>query len=767
MPRQPASAAGSRSWGGDGIFGPGMPHTAGGIRALSKKETRRELTLHLFRKKQIRMIALTLILFSILTGVLFHVLEKKVWLDNLTASNETIAGQVASIYELHLKNVQDLCMHSAGANSAFLQASPSRSGNAEENKNIVQYLTDLSVANEYIYSSYLYFPSDELVFSSYSLPSVMTPLGSFYDQAAFSVLPQTAAPLLLDPRPLDFHDTSGQGDTQVITMLISLPINTEPKTAYLAVNIDARRIYAQIVEDLQIDSHPAFYILGKDGSIIFNGEAGVLAGDSALAEEGAQIISSRADSEWLGWSFVLESELPPVRSSLLTFCIVIIGILTVLLFAAVILTFLQTAPIRDILQTSRNLRWRYFLTSENDTADASFPQFNPGADFPGCHSFWALSFRLPKPAENDGGGEAAHTAGEDAAANPIGADRANFPGALREILTQLSRKRKFRCQTFALTPDCVGAILGFSSEPSPDMEKLPISIAQEALTLLKNRFQCTPICCLSSAARSVRQLPAAWQEVSEIEKYSWSLHAPLRTGADIAQKQEPYEFPLQTEKQLVNTLLAGNIRDCLAHSRAIFASFASGPWILENTEIRKYLYFIQNDILSRLASMPIPVRVESDFLPKNCDSLKELEKSFEQYLLSILSAISSRDIREKESLDAAVIDFIDNHYRENVICLNMVSEHFGLTNGQVSRIVREMTGKNFSAYVTEKRIEKSRKLLQENKMTINEISDYLGFSYPYYFIRKFRELEGVTPGQYSGQAADSQFTAETDPGSDA
>ena len=762
MPRQPASAAGSQTWGGHGIPVPGAPRTAGGISALSKKETRRELTLQLFRKKQIRMIALTLILFSVLTGVLFHVLEKKVWLDNLTASNETIADQVASIYELHLKNVQDLCMHSAAADNVLLQASPNRSGSAEENKSIVQYLTGLSVANEYIYSSYLYFPSDGLVFSSYSLPSTMTPIESFYDREAFSALPPTTAPLFLEPRPLDFQDVSGRGDIQVITMLISLPISAEPKTACLAVNIDAHRIYAQIVEDLQIKSHPAFYILGKDGSIIFNGEAGVPADDSALAEDGAQVISSRADSAWLGWSFVLESELPPVRSSLLTFCIVAIGILTVLLFAAVILTFLQTAPIRDILQTSRSLRWRYFLTSENSAADASFPQFNPGADFPGCHSFRAMSFRLQKAAGEGVEGKAADANGNGSAAKPDAEGAADFPGALKEILTKLSRKQDFRCQIFSLTPDRAGAVLGFASGASPDAEKLPASIAREALTLLESRFRCAPVCCLSSAVNSVRQLPAAWQEVSEIEKYSWSLGTPLRTGADIAQGQEAYEFPLQTEKQLVNTLLAGNIRDCLAHSRAIFASFTDGPWILDNTEIRKYLYFIQNDILSRLASMPIPVRVESDFLPKNCDSLKELEDSFERYLLSVLSAISSRDIREKESLDAAVIDFIDGHYRENVICLNMVSEHFGLTNGQVSRIVREMTGKNFSVYVTEKRIEKSRELLRENKMTVNEISDYLGFSYPYYFIRKFRELEGVTPGQYSGQAADSQFAGGTD-----
>ena len=732
---------------------------SGGSLILSQKTTGKELTLYLFRKKQIRMIILTLILFSVLTGVLFHVLEKKVWLDNLTASNETIAEQVASIYELHIKNVQDLCLHSATADTVALTDSSDRLRSTAGRKDIVQYLTSLSVANEYIYSSYLYFPSNGLVFSSYSLPSTMTPLDSFYDKSVFSSLPQSSSPLLLDPRPLDFHISGAQGSTQVITMLVLLPMNGGQESAYLAVNIDAHRIYSQIIEDLHIETHPSFYILGRDGQIIFDGDAAAAPGESALSEENPQILSSRAYSDWLGWSFVLENELPPVRSSLLTFCLSVICILVILLVAAVALTFSQTAPFRDILQTSRDLRWRYFLTSGETAGDDPFFQFDPDRDFPGCRSFCAMSFRLVGSAKgapaDDAAGEGPHTS--------LPEDGTDFPETLKQILAALSLERGFHCQTFSLAPDCAAAAFGFPPGTDPAGEAAaPGSIAQRVLELLAEETPYPAVCYISSVRGRIEQLPAAWLEVRETEKYSWSFRTPLRRWTDIANRIAPYEFPMHTEKQLINTLLAGSEEDCLLHSRAIFASFSTDPIVVENAEIQKYLYFIQNDILSRLASMPMPVRVESVFSPEGHDSLQELEEDFEQYLLSILSAVDTRDSQSRENLSASVIDFIDAHYRENVICLNMVSTHFGLTNGQVSRIVREMTGKNFSVYITEKRIEKSKELLLENKMTVNEISDHLGFSYPYYFIRKFRELEGVTPGQYAGHAAEGQPPSETD-----
>ena len=58
--------------------------------------------------------------------------------------------------------------------------------------------------------------------------------------------------------------------------------------------------------------------------------------------------------------------------------------------------------------------------------------------------------------------------------------------------------------------------------------------------------------------------------------------------------------------------------------------------------------------------------------------------------------------------------------------------------------------RNFSEFITYKRIQRSKELLGEGTMSINAVSEAVGFTYPYYFIRKFKELEGVTPGQYIG-----------------
>ena len=87
---------------------------------------------------------------------------------------------------------------------------------------------------------------------------------------------------------------------------------------------------------------------------------------------------------------------------------------------------------------------------------------------------------------------------------------------------------------------------------------------------------------------------------------------------------------------------------------------------------------------------------------------------------------------------------------QNDICLSKIAEELSLSANLISRIVKEASHRSFSEYITYKRIQRSKELLADGSMSINAVSEAVGFTYPYYFIRKFKELEGVTPGQYIG-----------------
>lgn len=693
--------------------------------AISSKK---EISLYLFEKKLIRAILGVLILFSILTGIVFYSLEKQSYNDSLVASDQVIANQITSIYELYVQNIRDLCNHSAIYDNALFTSNAEYHLSTDGKREILSFLTGLSVMNEYIHSCYLYFLQDNLVFSSYSMPTAVTQLDTFYDRNIFAELP-VQSPVLLEPRFLNIKSDSNliANKPLVMTLIIATPISSYQKTSYLVINIDAQKLYAQIFDKLQIQNYRNFYIVGSNDNIIFHNNMDHLFTnyeDLDTSEE--NLIISSSYSSRFNWTFVLESTVPPIQSSIIKFCIVIIIILVILLIVTTLMALSYTIPVKKMLQSSRNLRWRYLLTSGQSANDStSIQTLNLQAEFPDCTAFAAMSFQL----QPDVGKE-------------------KFPEALFEAFHSVSESWNFSYHPVQLSDDCICIILGFLQQQE-DVTHLPLPmIANEILDIVERQLYQSPICSISSVKNGCALLHEAWLEICQIDKYSYSFTQPIRCYTEIISKSESYTFPQQYEKQLLNNLLVGNLDTCRFYSEKILSSFVGKSYILDNNEIQKYLYLMQNNILSHLASMPIPINPDPMFSPDSCTSLKELQEEFDQYLAGIIEKINSRDEDDKVILYTAVIDYIGQHYQENSICLNMVADYFSLNTNYISKIVKEMTGKNFTSYITFRRIEKSKELLMENRLTVNEISEAVGFSYPYYFIRKFKESEGITPGQY-------------------
>ncbi|MGV2787726.1 helix-turn-helix domain-containing protein, partial [Clostridium perfringens] len=57
-------------------------------------------------------------------------------------------------------------------------------------------------------------------------------------------------------------------------------------------------------------------------------------------------------------------------------------------------------------------------------------------------------------------------------------------------------------------------------------------------------------------------------------------------------------------------------------------------------------------------------------------------------------------------------------------------------------------GISFSEYLQQYRFEKAKRWLIETDMKIGEIAEKLTYTNPQNFIRFFRKMENITPGQY-------------------
>lgn len=94
------------------------------------------------------------------------------------------------------------------------------------------------------------------------------------------------------------------------------------------------------------------------------------------------------------------------------------------------------------------------------------------------------------------------------------------------------------------------------------------------------------------------------------------------------------------------------------------------------------------------------------------------------------------------------IEFLENNL-EKPLSLDMLSEIIHINPSYLSKAFKDETGENFSNYLNRKRLEKACSLIESGDMRIQEISLKVGFNNTNYFIKKFKQMYGTTPGLYN------------------
>ncbi len=92
-------------------------------------------------------------------------------------------------------------------------------------------------------------------------------------------------------------------------------------------------------------------------------------------------------------------------------------------------------------------------------------------------------------------------------------------------------------------------------------------------------------------------------------------------------------------------------------------------------------------------------------------------------------------------------EFVEENLRSELTA-TMIADAVGVTSGYLSRVFSASEGKTLIHFVSEKKIAKSKQLLEDEKNSIRMIATEIGFSSPSYFIRFFKKFTGVTPKQY-------------------
>ena len=95
------------------------------------------------------------------------------------------------------------------------------------------------------------------------------------------------------------------------------------------------------------------------------------------------------------------------------------------------------------------------------------------------------------------------------------------------------------------------------------------------------------------------------------------------------------------------------------------------------------------------------------------------------------------------------------HYLQNnsdSLTLHKLAQHFSYSDRQMTRLLLQSTGKNFTQLIQHLRLTKARNLLAHSNLPVQEIINRCGYSNPTYFYRLFNQQFQMTPAEFRKHA---------------
>ena len=162
-------------------------------------------------------------------------------------------------------------------------------------------------------------------------------------------------------------------------------------------------------------------------------------------------------------------------------------------------------------------------------------------------------------------------------------------------------------------------------------------------------------------------------------------------------------------------------------------------------------YFVVTEFLDRIGV--------SDSLAAECSDKLKLQSSelttivsARRYLIELISTAAhlrnETALKRQDSYVEKAQSYIRDNFSNDEISLNTVAKHVGLSSAHFSTVFSQETGKTFTEFLTELRMEKASDLLLYSPKRSSEIAYEVGYRDPQYFSYAFKKFYGCSPREY-------------------
>ncbi len=217
--------------------------------------------------------------------------------------------------------------------------------------------------------------------------------------------------------------------------------------------------------------------------------------------------------------------------------------------------------------------------------------------------------------------------------------------------------------------------------------------------------------------------------------------------------RETFEFTLQQENDLANTIITGDFETANRITTEILdANFERRSLSIE---MGRCLAFSLASMFIRTLNRVARFRenhIWDELRPiekiASCLTSEQLRTTIRDLLLAVCTDIRQNSRSHGENLVTRITEYIAENLNDPNLGTKDIANTFDMNPAYLARVFKELTGFSFGEYINRRRIEIGKEILRSTDRTIADICREVGYPESSSFIRFFKKFEGITPGLY-------------------
>ncbi|WP_395025301.1 helix-turn-helix transcriptional regulator, partial [Robinsoniella sp.] len=218
---------------------------------------------------------------------------------------------------------------------------------------------------------------------------------------------------------------------------------------------------------------------------------------------------------------------------------------------------------------------------------------------------------------------------------------------------------------------------------------------------------------------------------------------------EYAATREP-DYSIDLPKIRQNITLHLNGKDEKTFSDYIEVLFSS----IEKKHSVDYLYLIVTELFMTfhiyyhiLENTPTNI---NEFISSILDEEYTLESLKNTAIHYGLQCIQQNDTSPSDvALSKKLMSYIDEHYHNQDLSVAQIGDIFQLNPSYMGSVFKKVNDISILQYITNVRMEASKRLLESNQYKISEIAEQVGYSDVFYFSKRFKKSYGYSPKDYA------------------